>query len=69
MRHLMDDAVDLLERKLQILRREGYLDRVDGRRRAVDGLLSTLRAVADAALRDIYVDRAVEGSVDGARRW
>ena len=29
--------------------------------RAVDGLLSTLRAVADAALRDIYVDRAVEG--------
>ena len=60
-RHLMDDAVDLLERKLQILRREGYLDRVEGRRRAVDGLLSTLRAVSDLALRDIYVDRAVEG--------
>lgn len=60
-RHLMDDAVDLLERKLQILRREGYLDRVEGRRRAVDGLLSTLRAVADPALRDIYIDRAVEG--------
>ena len=61
LRHLMDDAVDLLERKLQILGREGYLDRVEGRRRAVDGLLSTLRAVADPALRDIYVDRAVEG--------
>ena len=60
-RQLLDDAVDLLERKLQILRREGYLDRVEGRRRAVDGLLSTLRAVSDAALRDIYVDRAVEG--------
>ena len=60
-RQLMDDAVDLLERKLQILRREGYLDRVEGRRRAVDGLLSTLRAVSDPALRDIYVDRAVEG--------
>jgi len=60
-RHLLDDAVDLLERKLQILRREGYLDRVEGRRRAVDGLLSTLRAVSDPALRDIYVDRAVEG--------
>ena len=60
-RGLMDDAVDVLERKLQILRREGYLDRVEGRRRAVDGLLSTLRAVSDAALRDIYVDRAVEG--------
>lgn len=60
-RQLLDDAVDLLERKLQILRREGYLDRVEGRRRAVDGLLSTLRAVSDPALRDIYVDRAVEG--------
>ena len=66
MRQLMDDAVDLLERKLQILRREGYLDRVEGRRRAVDGLLSTLRAVSDPALRDIYVDRAVEGL--GVRR-
>lgn len=60
-RQLLDDAVDVLERKLQILRREGYLDRVEGRRRAVDGLLSTLRAVSDPALRDIYVDRAVEG--------
>ena len=60
-RQLLDDGVDLLERKLQILRREGYLDRVEGRRRAVDGLLSTLRAVSDPALRDIYVDRSVEG--------
>lgn len=65
-RELMDDAIDLLERKLQILRREGYLDRVEGRRRAVDGLLSTLRAVSDPALRDIYLDRAVEGL--GVRR-
>ena len=65
-RELLDDAVDLLERKLQILRREGYLDRVEGRRRAVDGLLSTLRAVRDPALRDIYLDRAVEGL--GVRR-
>lgn len=65
-RELLDDAVDVLERKLQILRREGYLDRVEGRRRAVDGLLSTLRAVRDPALRDIYLDRAVEGL--GVRR-
>ncbi|MFV1986177.1 MAG: DNA primase [Gemmatimonadota bacterium] len=65
-RELLEDAVDVLERKLQILRREGYLDRVEGRRRAVDGLLSTLRAVRDPALRDIYLDRAVEGL--GVRR-
>ncbi|MDX1395911.1 MAG: DNA primase [Gemmatimonadota bacterium] len=65
-RELLDDAVDILERKLQILRRHGYLDRVEGRRRAVDGLLTTLRAVRDPALRDIYLDRAVEGL--GVRR-
>jgi len=65
-RTLLEDAVDVLERKLQILRREGYLERIEGRRRAVDGLLSTLRAVRDPALRDIYLDRATEGL--GVRR-
>jgi len=59
MRRLFDDAVDLLERKLQILRREGYLDKIEGKRRAVDGLMSTLRAVADPTLRDIYLDQTV----------
>ncbi len=66
LRRLLDDAVDVLERKLQILRREGYLEHVEGRRRAVDGLLSTLRAVRDPALRDIYLDQAAEGI--GVRR-
>jgi len=66
LRGLLDDAVDVLERKLQILRREGYLEHVEGRRRAVDGLLSTLRAVRDPALRDIYLDQAAEGV--GVRR-
>lgn len=56
----LEDAVDVLERKLQILEREGYLERVEGRRRAVDGVLSTLRAAKDPALRDIYLDRAAE---------
>jgi DNA primase len=63
---LMDDAVDVLERKLQILGKEGYLERIEGRRRAFDGLLSTLRAVSDPALRDLYVSRAVDGL--GVRR-
>jgi DNA primase len=65
-RALLDDAVDVLERKIQILANEGYLGTVEGRRRAVDGLLSTLRAVRDPALRDIYLDRAAEGL--GVRR-
>ncbi len=66
LRRHMSDAVDVLERKLQILERRGYLDKVEGRRRAIDGLLSTLRAVKDPALRDIYLDRAAERT--GVRR-
>ncbi|MBW3534294.1 MAG: DNA primase, partial [Gemmatimonadetes bacterium] len=50
----LEDAVDVLDRKLQILEREGYLDRIEGRRRGIDGVLSTLRAARDPALRDIY---------------
>lgn len=62
----LEDAVDLLERKLQILERQGYLESIEGRRRAVDGLLSTLRAVRDPALRDLYLARAAERT--GVRR-
>jgi DNA primase len=63
---LIDDAVDVLERKLQILERHGFLDSIEGRRRAVDGLLSTLRAVRDPALQDLYLARAAERT--GVRR-
>lgn len=63
---LLDDAVDVLERKLQILERQGYLESIEGRRRAVDGLLSTLRSVKDPALRDLYLGRAAERT--GVRR-
>ncbi len=66
LRAYFQDAVDVLERKLQILEREGYLANIEGRRRAIDGLLSTLRSVRDPALRDIYLDRAVERT--GVRR-
>lgn len=62
----LEDAVDVLERKLQILERQGYLDSIEGRRRAVDGLLSTLRSVKDPALLDIYLGRAAERT--GVRR-
>ena len=66
LRGLLDDAVDVLERKLQILERQGYLESIEGRRRAVDGLLSTLRSVKDPALRDLYLGRAAERT--GVRR-
>jgi DNA primase len=62
----LDDAVDLLERKLQILEERGYFEDVDGVRKALDGLLPTLRAAKDPTLRDIYVDRVARRT--GVRR-
>ena len=62
----LDAAVDLLDRKLQLLDEKGYLTRADRIRTAVDKLLPTLRAVRDPALRDIYTARAAERT--GVRR-
>lgn len=62
----LDDAVDLLDRKIQILDERAYFADVDGIRKALDGLLPTLRAAADPALRDIYVDRVARRT--GVRR-
>lgn len=59
-------AVDLLDRELQLLDDRGYFDSIDRTRRAVDKLLPTLRAVADPALRDLYVAKVAERT--GVRR-
>ncbi len=61
-----DAAIDVLDRKIQILEGRGYLDTIEGKRRAVDGLMLTVRAAADEALRDIYLDRVA--TVTGVRR-
>ncbi len=57
---ILDDAVDLLERKLQLLGRKGWLGSVPGRRRALDRLLPTLEAAADPVTRDLYLGRVAE---------
>ena len=57
LRGYLSDAVDILDRKLQILEERGYFESIDGRRDAVDRLLPTLRATADRTLRDIYIDQ------------
>jgi DNA primase len=62
----LDAAVDVLDRKLQLLDEKGYFRSVDRVRIAVDKLLPTLRATRDAALRDIYVSRVAEKT--GVRR-
>jgi DNA primase len=61
-----DMAIDVLDRKIQILQKRGYLDTTEGKRRAVDGLFLTVRAASDEALRDIYLDRV--SAVTGVRR-
>jgi DNA primase len=57
LRGYLDDAVDILDRKLQILEKRDYFASIDGRRDAVDRLLPTLRATKDQTLRDIYIDQ------------
>ncbi|UCD23387.1 MAG: DNA primase [Gemmatimonadota bacterium] len=57
---LLDDSIDVLERKLQLLERKGWLGTLSGRRRALDRLLPTIRSASDPVTRDLYVSRAAE---------
>ncbi len=66
LRRYLDGAVDILDRKLQLLDEHGYFDSIDRTRTAVDKLLPTLRAVKDPTLRDIYVSKVAERT--GVRR-
>jgi DNA primase len=62
----LDDAVDVLDRKLQILSERDFFASIERTREAVDRLLPTLRAAADPALRDIYVAKVADRT--GVRR-
>jgi DNA primase len=57
---VLRDAMDVFERKLQLLERKGWLATLTGRRRALDRLLPTLRAAADPVTRDLYIARVTE---------
>ncbi len=62
----IDGAVDVLDRKLQILEERDHFGSIEQTRAAVDRLLPTLRAVQDPALRDIYVAKVADRT--GVRR-
>ncbi|MEQ1856912.1 MAG: DNA primase, partial [Longimicrobiales bacterium] len=66
LRRYMDDALDVLDRKLQILEQKDFFSSIERTRDAVDRLLPTLRAAADPTLRDIYVDKVAKRT--GVRR-
>ncbi len=59
---LLDAAVDVFERKIQLLDRKGLAGTLEGRREALDRLLPTIRAAQDPITRELYMSRAAEWS-------
>ncbi len=59
---ILKDAVDVLERKIQILDRKAFFTTLPGRRRALDRLLPTIRAATDPITRELYISRAAEAA-------
>jgi DNA primase len=57
---LLRDAVDVLERKIQILQHRRFFESLPGRRRALDRLLPTIRAARDPITRELYLSRVAE---------
>ena len=66
LRHYLEQAVDVLDRKLQMLQEHDYFSSIEKTRRALDKLIPTVRAASDPALRDMYVSRVAERT--GVRR-
>ena len=59
----LKDAIDVFERKVQLLERGGWFADLTRRRAAVDRLLPTIRATRDPVLRDMYIGRASQASL------
>jgi DNA primase len=59
---LLAEAVDVFERKIQLIERKGLLKTLEGRREALDRLLPTIRAAGDPITRELYVSRAAAWS-------
>jgi len=56
----LGQAIDVFERKLQILQRGGWLSDLRRKRVALDRLLPTIRAASDPITRGLYLARAAE---------
>jgi DNA primase len=57
---VVDDAIDVLERKIQILQRKGWFEGIEQRRRALDRLMPTVRATSSSITRELYLTRLSE---------
>jgi len=58
----LHDAIDVFDRKIQLLERAGMFSELQKKRRALDRLLPTVRAASDEIMRDLYISRASEVS-------
>ncbi len=61
----LKDAIDVFERKVQLLERGGWFADLTRRRAAIDRLLPTIRVTRDPVMRDIYLGRASQVSQVG----
>lgn len=52
---ILDDAVDVVERKIQLLERKGWFEGVERRREALDRLIPTIRAASDPIAKELYL--------------
>jgi DNA primase len=57
---IVDAAMDLIERKIQLLELRGWFEGVDHQREALDRLLPTIRAASDPIMRDLYLKKVSE---------
>ena len=62
LQRVLKDAVDVFDRKLQILEHRGMFGTLPGRRRALDRLLPTIRAARDPITKELYLARAAEAA-------
>jgi DNA primase len=61
-KNVVADAVDVLERKIQLLAEKGWFEDLERRRAALDRLLPTIRAASDPITRQLYLSRVAERS-------
>lgn len=59
---LIEQAMDVFDRKVQLLQRAGWFNDLQHKRRALDRLLPTIRAASDPITRDLYLARAAEAA-------
>ncbi len=59
---LIAGALDVFDRKVQLLERGGWFADLQRKRRALDALLPTIRAAQDPLTREMYLARAAEAA-------